>query len=96
MDMLSEVGVPTLAMASALSVAAGAYLNAKLAISTDLRTIANEKSFAKRLTERIATFDGSTTIYKMLERAVEVEGRGGLDALWFEQKTWSYSELKDC
>ncbi|KAJ5565744.1 hypothetical protein N7535_007382 [Penicillium sp. DV-2018c] len=95
MDTLSEIGVPALVAASALSVAAGAYLDAKLSISTDLRTMANDKAMAKRLTERIADLGGSTTIYKMLERAVEVEGRGGRDALWFEHKTWSYGELKD-
>lgn len=96
MEMLSEIGVPTMAMASALSVAAGAYLNAKLAISTDLATISNDKAFVKRVGERIAKLDGSATIYKMLERVVEVEGQGAVDALWFEQKVWSYSHLKDC
>lgn len=96
MDIFSNVSAPTVAMASALSVAAGAYLNAKLAISTDLQTIHNDKAAAKRLNERIAVLDGSTTIYKILERAVEVEGRGDTDALWFEQKTWSYSQIKDC
>ncbi|OQE12955.1 hypothetical protein PENFLA_c058G05871 [Penicillium flavigenum] len=94
MDILSEVGAPAVAMASALSVAAGAYLNAKLAIATDLRTIHSDKAAAKRLSERIAKLDGSTTIYKMLERAVDVEGRAATDALWFEQKTWSYGQLK--
>ena len=96
MDFLSEVGAPAVAMASALSVATGAYLNAKLAISTDLRTIRNDKDFGKRLGDRIAKLDGATTIYKMLERAVEVEGLAHTDALWFEHKTWSYSQLKDC
>lgn len=96
MDIFSEVGAPAVAMASALSVAAGAYLNAKLAIATDLRTIYSDKAAAKRLNERIAELDDSTTIYKILERAVEVEGRAATDALWFEQKTWSYSQLKAC
>ena len=95
MDVLSEIGAPTLAMASALSVAAGAYLNAKLAISTDLATISKDKAFVKRVGERIAKLDGSTTIYKMLERVVEVDGLGATDALWFEQNVWSYSKLKD-
>jgi hypothetical protein len=95
MDVLSEIGMPTMAMASALSVAAGAYLNAKLAISTDLSTISNDKAFIKRVGERIAKLDGSATIYKMLERVVEVEGQGTADALWFEHQTWSYSQLKD-
>lgn len=95
MDIFSEVSASAVAVASALSLAAGAYLNAKLAISTDLRTIYSDKAFAKRLNKRIAEVDGSTTIYKILERAVEIEGRGATDALWFEQKTWSHSQLKD-
>ncbi|CAI7661152.1 unnamed protein product [Penicillium glandicola] len=94
MDIFSEVGAPAVAVASALSVA-GAYLNAKLAISTDLQTISSNKATAKRLNDRISDLDGAATIYKVLERAVEVEGRGATDALWFEQKTWSYSQLKD-
>lgn len=88
--------MPKMAMASALSVAAGAYLNAKLAISTDLATISKDKAFVRRIGERIAKLDGSTTIYKMLERVVEVDGQGTADALWFEQQTWSYNQLKDC
>lgn len=96
MDLLSEVSAPTVAMASALSVAAGAYLNAKLSISTDLSQLAGDRAFAARLGERIAQLGDSTTIYKMLERVVEVEGQGAGDALWFEHKTWSYSQLKEC
>ncbi|OGE53749.1 hypothetical protein PENARI_c007G11005 [Penicillium arizonense] len=95
MDVLSEIGMPTVALASALSVAAGAYLNAKLAISTDLSQISGDKAFGKRLAERIAKLDGATTIYKIMERVVDVEGKGALDALWFEHQTWSYSQLKD-
>ncbi|KAJ5179318.1 hypothetical protein N7492_002528 [Penicillium capsulatum] len=95
MDIFSEASVPALAMASALSVAAGAYLNAKLAIGTDLSSLSKDRAFGQRLTERIASLGESTTIYKMLERVVEVEGRAAADALWFEQKTWSYGQLKD-
>lgn len=96
MDIFSEAGAPAVAVASALSVAAGAYLNAKLSISTDLSAISKDRAFGKRLGERIAQLGDTTTIYKMLEWVVEVEGQGATDALWFEQKTWSYSQLKDC
>lgn len=96
MDLFSEASVPAVAMASALSVAAGAYLNAKFSISTDLSAHFNDKDFGKRLGERIGQLGESATIYKMLERVVEVEGQGGADALWFEHKTWSYTQLKDC
>ena len=96
MEFLSEAGAPAVAMASALSVAAGAYLNAKLSISTDLSTILDDRAFGKRLGERIGQLGESATIYKMLERVVEVEGQGDADALWFEHKTWSYIQLKEC
>ncbi|OOO14792.1 AMP-dependent synthetase and ligase [Aspergillus oryzae] len=82
-------------MASALSVGAAAYLNAKLAISTDISTIYNDRAFTARLGQRIAQLGDTTTIYKMLERVIEVDGHGSSDALWFENKTWTYSQLKD-
>lgn len=94
MDFFSEAAAPTVAMASALTVAAGAYLNAKLSIGTDISTLFNDRAFGKRLVERIDQLGDSATIYKMLERVVDVEGQGAADALWFEQRTWSYSQLK--
>lgn len=95
MDLFSEVSAPSLALASGLSLAAGAYLNAKLGISTDLSTIYNERSVANRLSRRIAEMGDTVTIYKLLERNVEIHGHGSTDALWFEGKTWSYIRLKD-
>ncbi|KAJ5525766.1 hypothetical protein N7494_012416 [Penicillium frequentans] len=95
MNLFAEASMPAVAMASALSVAAGAYLNAKFSISTDLSAYFNDKAFGKRLGERIGQLGESATIYKLLERVVEVEGQGGADALWFEHKTWSYTQLKD-
>ena len=95
MDLFSEISAPTMAMASALSVGAAAYLNAKLSISTDISTIYNDRAFTKRLGERIAELGDTTTIYKMLERVIEVDGHGSREALWFENKTWTYSQLKD-
>lgn len=96
MDFFSEVNAPTVAMASALTAAAGAYLNAKLSISTDLSALSKDRAWGKRLGERIAQLGDSTTIYRMLERVVEAVGQAAADALWFEHKTWSYSQLKDC
>ncbi|KAJ5666333.1 uncharacterized protein N7477_008781 [Penicillium maclennaniae] len=95
MEFFAEAGVPAVAVASAISVAAGAYLNAKLSISTDLSTIFNDRAFGKRLAERIGQLGESATIYKLLEQVVEVEGQGATDAVWFEQKTWSYTQLKE-
>ncbi|KAE8147444.1 hypothetical protein BDV25DRAFT_132069 [Aspergillus avenaceus] len=82
-------------MASALSVTTAAYLNAKFSISTDLSTIYNDRTFVARLTRRITELGDTTTIYKMLERVIEVEGQGTVEALWFENRTWTYHELKD-
>lgn len=96
MDILSQVGAPTVAMGTAFSLAAGAYLNAKLSIGTDLTVLKNDRAFGQRLGERIGKLGESTTIYKMLQRVVEVEGQGNADALWFEHKIWSYSQLKEC
>lgn len=95
MDILSEIGVPTVAAASALSVAAAAYLNAKLSISTDLSAIRGDRAWGKRLAHRMSQLGDTVTIYGMLHRVVEIEGHGPAEALWFEGKSWTYSELKD-
>ena len=95
MGILSNVAGPSIAMASAFAVTAGAYLNAKLGISTDVSAILNDRSWAQRLEQRIAQLGDSTTIYKMLERVVEVEGCGSNEALWIEHKSWTYYQLKD-
>lgn len=95
MDFLSEMSAPSMALASGLSLAAGAYLNAKLSISTDLSSLYNDRSAMKRMGQRIMELGDTTTVYKLLERVVEVHGHGSTDALWFEGKTWSYAQLKD-
>lgn len=95
MGILSNVAGPSIAMASAFAVTAGAYLNAKLGISTDVSAILNDRSWAQRLEQRVAQLGESTTIYKMLERVVVVDGCGSNEALWFEHKTWTYYQLKD-
>ncbi|KAL2834466.1 hypothetical protein BDW59DRAFT_137907 [Aspergillus cavernicola] len=95
MDLLSEISVPAVATASALSLAASTYLNAKYSISTDLATIFNDRAFGKRLAHRMSQLGDTTTVYGMLHRVIEVEGHGSNEALWFEGKTWTYAELKD-
>ncbi|EAW14000.1 putative bifunctional fatty acid transporter/acyl-CoA synthetase (FAT1) [Aspergillus clavatus NRRL 1] len=95
MELFSEISAPSLAVASALTVAAGAYLNAKFSVSTDLNNIFNDRAWANRLGQRIGELKGVATVYKMLERVVDVQGYGDRDALWFENKTWTYSQLKD-
>lgn len=95
MDLLPDISGSSMAVASALSVAAGAYLNAKWSISTDLSAIRQDRSFSKRLGRRLAELGDTATVYKLLERVVDVDGQGSSDALWFENKTWTYNELKD-
>ncbi|KKK13749.1 putative bifunctional fatty acid transporter and acyl-CoA synthetase [Aspergillus rambellii] len=95
MDLFSEISVPAMAAASTFSLAAGAYLNAKLSISTDLATIYNDRAWENRLSHRISQLGDATTLYGMLRRVVEVEGHGSKEALWFEGKTWTYSQVKD-
>ena len=95
MDLLSDLTGPSMAMASALTLTAGAYLNAKLGVSTDVATMLSDRSSAKRLEQRIAQLGDSPTIYKMLEQVVDVQGCGATEAIWFEHKTWTYYQLKD-
>lgn len=95
MDLLSEINVPVVAAASAFSLAASAYLNAKFSISTDLATISNDRAWTKRLAQRMSELGDATTVYGILHRVVEVERHGSAEALWFEGKTWTYSEVKD-
>ncbi|KAL2872323.1 putative bifunctional fatty acid transporter/acyl-CoA synthetase (FAT1) [Aspergillus lucknowensis] len=95
MEIFSEISLPAVAAASALSVAAGAYLNAKFSISTDLATIFNDRAWTNRLGQRISQLGDTPTVYGMLHRVVEVEGHGAAEALWFEGKSWTYTELKD-
>lgn len=95
MDFLSDISVPAVAAASALSVAAGAYVNAKFSISTDLASIRGDRAWGKRLAQRMAELGDTPTVYGMLRRVVEVEGHGSAEAIWFEGKSWTYSELKD-
>lgn len=96
MDLFSEATASSVALASALTMATGAYLNAKLSIGTDLSAIKDDRAFGKRLARRIDQLGDSTTIYKLLERVVDAEGQEAAEALWFEHKTWSYGQLKDC
>ncbi|KAL4783655.1 hypothetical protein BJX76DRAFT_329459 [Aspergillus varians] len=94
-DLLFEISVPAVAAVSALSVAAGAYLNAKFSVSIDLATILGDRAWGKRLALRMSQLGDAVNVYGMLRRVVEVEGHGSTEALWFEGKSWTYSELKE-
>lgn len=81
---------------TALSLAAGAYLNARLGLSADLTNLAHDRAFARRLEQRLATLGDAPTWYGMLRRIVDVEAKGDAEALWFEDRTWTYAQLKEC
>ena len=77
------------ALIGAAAVAAGAYLNAKLAIGMDLRVLKEEREFGERLGQRIQELGDTCTLYHMFD-IVSPEK----EALWFEGRTWTYGELK--
>lgn len=100
MDILAQaaesIGAPTAIGGAALALATAAYANAKFGIKADLDNLRDEASFGKRLAQRIGELDGICTLYGMLKRVVEVNKQGSAEALWFENKTWTYDQLKDC
>jgi hypothetical protein len=99
MDILSAaaagVSAPMALGSAALTLAATAYLDAKFGIRSDVDSLREDRAFGKLLQQRIAQLGDSCTMYKMLERVVEIDGKGAADALWFENETWSYTQLKD-
>jgi hypothetical protein len=80
---------------SAVGLTLAAYLDAKLGLSTDLKTLSRDQSFLKRAQLLINALGDTCSLYKILERVVEVHGHSESEALWFEQKTWTYAQLKD-
>ena len=79
------------ALVSAAALAAGAYLNAKLAISVDIQQLRNERAWGERFQSRIASLGDSCSTYHIFDRVDP-----GLEFLWFEGKSWTYGEIKSC
>lgn len=79
--------VPAIKAAAAL--AAGAYLNAKLGIGTDIQQLTYDREWRNRLGRRMHALGETCTLYHMFD-LVNPE----VEALWFEGKTWTYGELK--
>jgi hypothetical protein len=77
------------ALTAAAAVAAGAYLNAKLTIGTDLTRLRHDKTWTKRLLSRIAEMGDTCSTYAMFDKVNE-----GIEFLWFEGRTWTYGEMK--
>ena len=77
------------ALTAAAAVAAGAYLNAKLTIGTDLTRLRHDRTWIKRLLSRIEESGDTCTTYAMFDKVNE-----GIEFLWFEGRTWTYGEMK--
>ncbi|TVY47372.1 Fatty acid transporter protein [Lachnellula cervina] len=77
------------ALVGAAALAAGAYLNAKLAISPDIQQMRHERAWGERFQSRIANLGDSCSIYHMFD-GIDPE----LEFLWFEGKAWTYGEIK--
>lgn len=83
--------VSSLALLSSAAVAAGAYLNAKFAVGTDLKQLRNDRAWVARLMKRVQDLGDTCTLYHMFEM-VDPQ----VEALWFEGMSWTYGELKSC
>lgn len=99
MEILSRAaagaGAPIALGSAALALATTAYLDAKFGFRSDVGSLRDDRAFGKLLQRRIAQLGDTCTVYKMLERVIEVDGKGAADAVWFENETWSYNQLKD-
>jgi hypothetical protein len=79
----------TASLVSAAALATGAYLDAKLGIGVDLRQISYERESQARLEQRLRDLGDTCSLYRMFEMADP-----GIEALWFEGRTWTYGQLK--
>lgn len=77
------------AVISAAALAAGTYLDARFGMSIDLKLLRNEREWGVRLGERMKELGDNCTMYAIFDRVDP-----GLDALWFEGRTWTYGEVK--
>lgn len=84
--------IPPLPLAAASLVTGAAYLNAKLGLSADIHNLRSERSFEARVHKNISLAGDTCTLYALFARgAARVPDR---EALWFEERVWSYAELK--
>ncbi|EED20673.1 bifunctional fatty acid transporter/acyl-CoA synthetase (FAT1), putative [Talaromyces stipitatus ATCC 10500] len=97
MDILAQAAgnAPAALGGAALALATAAYTNAKFGIKADVDSLRDEAAFGKRLAQRIGELGDTCTLYGMLKRVIEVNKQGSAEALWFENKTWTYDQLKD-
>jgi hypothetical protein len=74
--------------AAAAAVAGLSYLDARFAISRDLKQLRNDKKWFQRFQAKIQELGDHATIYHMLELA-----KPDNECLWFEGRTWTYAEF---
>jgi hypothetical protein len=86
---MDSISLSSVALASAATVAAGAYLNAKFSIGRDVQTIRGMNLWRKIFVQRLQQLGDTCTLYRMFDLVDE-----GNDALWFEGRSWTYGELK--
>jgi hypothetical protein len=86
--MTSLSGPRVLTTVAAL-LGAGAYLDARYGVSYDLRKLSQIRTSRKRIGERIRELGDEATLYRLLELADQ-----GAEALWFEGRSLTYSEMK--
>lgn len=85
METLVDPGTVLAGVATTMGLA---YVNAKLALGHDLRQYRANRSFGKRLGKQLEKLGDEVTIYRILELA-----DSSANALWFENRTWTYAEL---
>lgn len=72
------------------AMAAGAYLNAKLGIETDIKQLKADREWLSRLRQRINELGDTCSLYAIFDK-VDPD----LEALWFEGKGWTYGQVKE-
>ncbi|OKL57289.1 hypothetical protein UA08_07517 [Talaromyces atroroseus] len=100
MDILAQAagsvgGVPAALGGAALALATAAYANAKFGIKADIDGLRAESSLGKRLAQRIGELGDTCSLYGILQRTIDVYQKGSSEALWFENKSWTYDQLRD-
>ena len=80
----------TTALASTLAASALAYwANDRLGLTTDLRTLREQRAFARNIEAHAQRCGDNFSLYHYLELAESTA-----DALWFEGRSWNYMALK--
>lgn len=76
-------------LSAVTTLAAAAYLNAKLGVSIDLQQLRYDREWHARFIQRLQSLGDTCTLYRIFELADH-----GAEALWFEGRGWTYRQLK--